>query len=152
MRRGNARTWCVIVGTASGLLALGIQFVPPEYPLDNPPSEATIAGPEPVVRVLRRACFDCHSNETRWPWYAHVAPISWMIAVDVAGGRSRMNLSEWEGLRVGFRRRFARKIVERIEKGEMPLPRYLWLHPAARVSPEELELLRAWRDELNAAR
>ncbi len=140
-------------GAAVGLVAaVAIQFVPPEYPLDNPPAEATIAGPPRIVALLRRACFDCHSHETRWPWYARVAPVSWMIAADVAGGRSRMNFSQWESLREGFKRRYARKIVERIEKGEMPLPRYLWLHPRARVGAEELELLRAWRDALNAGR
>lgn len=139
----------VVLGvTVGGLLAL--QLVPPQYPRDNPPSEATIAGPPEVVRILRRSCFDCHSHETDWPFYAWIAPISWRLAADVAGARSRLNFSEWENLRAGFRRRNARKIVERIEKGEMPMPEYLWLHPAAAVSPEELDTLRAWRDRLQA--
>lgn len=125
-----------------------IQFVPPEFPRDNPPVEASIEGPQEVVRVLRRACYDCHSNETEWPFYAWVAPASWWVTEDVAGGRSRLNLSEWEELREAKKRRHARKIVERTEAGEMPMPRYLLLHPGARLSEEELALLRAWRDEL----
>ena len=104
------------------------------------------------MEVLRQSCFDCHSNETRWPWYAYVAPASWVVTSDVAGARSRLNFSEWEGLRDGFKRRFSRKMVERIEAREMPMPKYLWLHRDARVGAEELELLRAWRDGLNADR
>lgn len=129
-----------------GLMAL--QLVPPEYPRDNPPATATIEGPPEVVRILRRSCFDCHSHETDWPVYSWIAPASWWVTADVAGGRSRLNFSEWENLRAGFRRRNARKIVERIEKREMPLPHYLWLHPGARVSEDELETLRRWRDRL----
>lgn len=138
--------WVAIAVAVGGI---GLQFVPLEYPPDNPPAEATISGPAPVVELLRRSCFDCHSNETRWPFYAYVAPLSWGVTGDVAGARSRMNFSEWEGLRAGFKRRFSRKIVERVENREMPLPRYLWLHWNARVTDQELEVLRAWRDELN---
>lgn len=134
---------CVL---AVGMLVL--QLVPPEFPRDNPPAEATIQGPAEVVRILQQSCFDCHSHETEWPFYAWIAPASWWVTEDVAGGRSRLNFSEWENLREGFRRRHARRIVERIENGEMPLPRYLWLHPSARVSEEQLDVLRAWRDDL----
>ena len=141
--------WVAIVVAVGGI---GLQLVPLEYPPDNPPAEATISGPAPVVELLRRTCVDCHSNETRWPFYAYVAPLSWGVTGDVAAARSRMNFSEWEGLRAGFKRRFSRKIVERVEKREMPLPRYLWLHWNARVTDQELEVLRAWRDELNGNR
>lgn len=138
----------IVVAVGAG----GLQLVPLEYPRDNPAAGATISGPAPVVELLRRACFDCHSNETRWPFYSYVAPLSWGVTSDVAAARSRMNLSEWEDLRAGFKRRFARKIVERVENREMPLPRYLWLHWNARVNDQELEVLRAWRDELNGNR
>lgn len=137
-------------GLTAVVLLAAIQFVPPEFERDNPPASAPIEGPSEVVEVLRRACFDCHSNETRWPLYAWVAPISWSVAADVAGGRSRLNFSEWQELRIGHQKRHSRKIVERVEKGEMPLPRYRLIHRSARVSESELELLRAWRDMLNA--
>lgn len=142
-----------LILAAAGLgaaLLLALQAVPPEFPRDNPPASATIAGPAEVVEILRSSCFDCHSNETVWPWYAWIAPASWTVTEDVAGGRSRLNFSEWEDLREGFQRRHARKVVERIEAGEMPMPRYLWLHPGAAVSDEQLQVLRAWRDDLLA--
>lgn len=131
------------------VLFIAVQFVPHDGARDNPPSTATISGPPEVVAILRQVCFDCHSNETQWPFYSYVAPMSWFVIADVAGARSRMNFSEWEELRVGFQKRFARKIVERIEAGEMPLWQYRAVHWRARISPEQLDTLRAWRDELN---
>lgn len=131
------------------VLLIAVQFVPRDAARDNPPSTKMISGPPEVVEILRQACFDCHSNETRWPFYAYVAPMSWLVTSDVAGARSRLNFSEWEGLRVGFKKRFTRKIVERIEAGEMPLWQYRAVHWGARVSPEQLGTLRAWRDEFN---
>ena len=132
-------------------LLIAVQFVSPDTPRDNPPSPATISGPPQVVAILRQVCFDCHSNETRWPFYSYVAPMSWLVTADVAGARSRLNFSEWEDLRIGFRKRFSRKIVERIEAGEMPLWQYRAVHWGARISNAQLRVLRAWRDELNPA-
>jgi hypothetical protein len=129
--------------------AVVVQFVPLAAARDNPPATATITGPPEVVAILRAACFDCHSNETHWPLYAYVAPSSWLVVADVAGGRSRMNFSEWEDLRLGFQKRFARKIVERVEAGEMPLWQYRLVHGSARLSTPALATLRNWRDELN---
>jgi hypothetical protein len=140
---------------AKAALALGLgilialQFVPREETRDNPPATGTIEGPPAVVSILRQSCFDCHSNETQWPAYAYVAPASWLVLADVSGGRSRLNFSEWGSLRVGFQKRFSRKIVERIEADEMPLWQYRLAHWGAKITPEELEVLRAWRDDLN---
>jgi len=131
------------------VLLIAVQFVPRDVKRDNPPSTAMISGPPEVVEILRQACFDCHSNETDWPFYAYVAPMSWLVIADVAGARSRLNFSEWEGLRLGFQKRFTRKIVERVQAGEMPLWQYRALHWEARISPEQLGVLRAWRDDLN---
>lgn len=137
--------------TLAILLGLFIvaQLLPMGAARDNPPPSATISGPPEVVAILRHSCFDCHSNETRWPLYAYVAPMSWLVTTDVAGARSRLNFSEWEDLRIGFRKRFARKVVERIEAGEMPLWQYRLMHWRAGVSAEQLDTLRAWRDRLN---
>lgn len=126
----------------------GLQLVPLEFARDSPPETAPLQGPAGVVAILRHSCYDCHSNQTRWPWYAWTAPASWGVTEDVAGGRARLNFSQWEGLREGVQRRNARKIVEEIEHGNMPMPRYLWLHPDARVAPEDLQRLINWRDSL----
>ena len=131
------------------LLLIAVQFVPLGAERDNPPSAATIGGPPEVVEILRGACFDCHSNETHWPFYSYVAPMSWLVTGDVAGGRSRLNFSDWEELRSGFQKRFARRIVERVEAGEMPLWQYRTVHWGATISADQLNTLRAWRDDLN---
>ncbi len=138
-----------LVLTVLLVLIVAVQFVPRGTLPGNPPATATIGGPPEVVAILRQSCFDCHSNETRWPFYSYVAPMSWLVVADVAGGRSRLNFSEWEDLRVGFRKRFARKVVERVEAGEMPLWQYRAVHWGARLSPQQLTTLRGWRDELN---
>jgi len=141
------------VAKAALALVLGglivVQFVPLKAPRDNPEVTATIASPPAVVSILRTACFDCHSNETYWPFYAYLAPASWLVTEDVAGGRSRLNFSEWDDLRIGFQKRFARKIVERVEAGEMPLWQYRLVHWDATLSAEQIATLRAWRDDLN---
>ena len=61
----------------------------------NPPLKEDLAAPPHIKTLLRRACYDCHSNETRWPWYTYIAPVSWLILHDVERGRQELNFSEW---------------------------------------------------------
>ncbi|NKB89649.1 MAG: heme-binding protein [Acidobacteria bacterium] len=141
----------VRIGALVGLVLLVVlQFVPGDAELTEGPSTALIVGPSAVVRILEASCLDCHSNQTSWPLYSYIAPASWLVTADVAGGRSRLNFSEWEELRLGFQKRFSRKVVERIEADEMPPWQYRLGHWGASITQEELEVLRAWRDELNA--
>ena len=115
---------------AAGVVALAIQFVPVSR--GNPPVVRELVWDSPATRAIaRNACYDCHSNETRWPWYAHVAPVSWLVANDVKNARERLNFSEISGDdRVGI-------LVKRITKGEMPPSDYLLMHAAARLSEAE---------------
>jgi hypothetical protein len=85
---------------------------------------------------MERACFDCHSNETKWPAYAYIAPISWLVVNDVQEGREKYNLSDWADNPIE-----AEEMIEEIEEGKMPLPNYLILHPEARLSAAEKKLL-----------
>ena len=140
-----------IVGALLLAALVVVQFVPGDAELTEGPSTALISGPPEVVTILAASCFDCHSNQTEWPLYSYVAPASWLVTADVAGGRSRLNFSEWEDLRLGFQKRFSRKIVERVEADEMPLWQYRLGHWGSAITPEELEVLRAWRDEINAS-
>ena len=78
------------------VIFLGIQFIPVER--TNPPVETTRVGSEPIMKVFRNACFNCHSNETEWPWYGKVAPFSWLVARDVNRGREALNFSTWNRL------------------------------------------------------
>ncbi|MCC6617148.1 MAG: heme-binding domain-containing protein [Anaerolineae bacterium] len=95
----------------------------------NPPVERTIDWDSPETEALARAaCFDCHSNETRWPWYSYVAPMAFLVTHDVNEGREEMNFSSMRGRLEG------REMAEKIERGEMPLAVYLPLHPEANLS------------------
>ncbi len=98
---------------------------------DNPPVTQIIAWESPETEQLARvACFDCHSNETKWPWYSFVAPVSFMIDHNVTNGRSAVNLSTYDTLN-------GREFARQIRNGEMPPAAYLALHPEARLTEEQ---------------
>lgn len=122
-----------------GALALAgiIQLVPYGRGHTNPPVTAEPAWDSAATRDLaKRACFDCHSNETEWPWYSHVAPVSWLVQRDVDEGRSELNFSEWNRPQ-----KRARKAAKEVREGEMPLWFYLPTHPQARLSDAEKQAL-----------
>ena len=112
----------------------------------NPPVVSDLVAGEAVRAILRRSCYDCHSNETDWRFYAYVAPISWMVTDDVEHARARLNFSEWGRYSREKRRAKAREILEEIETAEMPPNRYALVHRGARPDAGEIELLRRWAD------
>lgn len=117
-----------------------LQFLPIGSKPSNPPVLAEPTWDSPQTRALaKRACFDCHSNETVWPWYSYIAPVSWLVTKDATEGRQRLNFSEWGKTRAGRAR--ADEVVELIQSGEMPLPIYLSMHPEANLSPTEKQQL-----------
>jgi len=119
-----------------------IQLVPVDR--SNPPVTGEVDAPQPVMEVLRRACYDCHSHETRWPWYAYVAPVSWLVAHDVEEARRHVDLSAWDAYPPLQRAEKSRRCWEEVREGEMPLPIYLAAHPDARLTDRDRETLRAW--------
>lgn len=122
----------LLVGS-SFLVFLFLQLIPYGRNHHNPPVIAEPAWDSPQTRAyFFRACADCHSNETVWPWYSNIAPISWLIQRDVDEGRKAFNISEW-----GVRENEGEEAAKLVESGEMPLPIYLPLHPEARLSPQE---------------
>lgn len=123
------------------VLAL-IQVVRPSR--SNPPVTADLQAPPEVKDVLRRACYDCHSNETRWPWYSHVAPVSWLLSHDVQDGREELNFSAWGSLSAPEQEEQRGKIAESIAEGDMPPWYYVPMHPDARLSATDRSLLNAW--------
>ena len=125
------------------LLALIVaQFVPVER--SNPPVEAEVPAPANVRAVLHRACYDCHSNETRWPWYSHVAPVSWLVAHDVHEARKHLNFSTWNQYNPKRQTRKLNEVWEEVDEGEMPLSYYLAVHRDAALSDADRALLREW--------
>jgi hypothetical protein len=129
------------------LLALAVvvvvaQFIPAER--TNPPVESELQAPPAVQAILRRACYDCHSNQTSWPWYSYVAPASWLVTHDVSEGRDHLNFSSWGRLRPRRRAQLVTAIWDEVEAGRMPLRQYLLAHPAARLDGEDRRILREW--------
>lgn len=124
------------------LVLVGIQLVPVDQM--NPPAVADAELPEDVKRILERSCYDCHSNETRWPWYSQVAPVSWLVTYDVHEAREHLNFSRWDSLSSKDQAEDMEEVWEEVEEGEMPLWFYLPLHPEARLSAGDLEVLRRW--------
>ncbi len=139
------------------LMVLVIQVVPAPFRIETAGSEtshsveADPSVPAPVKAVLRRACMDCHSEQTRVPWYGRVAPVSWMLARDVGKGREAMNLSRWLQERPSMRMALAAIACEDVRSGRMPPPAYSMMHPEARLSPRDIEALCKWSEELMAA-
>jgi hypothetical protein len=95
---------------------------------------ARTAVPAPVMSTLRRACFDCHSNETRWPWYSKLPVASWLLEQDVKAARGQLNFSRWAQYNPFDRADLLDKVCGLATAGKMPLPRYLMLHHEARLS------------------
>lgn len=117
-----------------------IQLVPVDR--TNPPVVSDLEAPFEVKEILKRSCYDCHSNEVDWPWYSYVAPVSWLVAYDVKEGREELNFSEWN--KYSADAEMKEEIVEEIAEGEMPLPIYLITHKNATVSEHELAKLKQW--------
>jgi len=128
-----------------------LQFTNP--PRTNPPVApgrdlmATNPPPPEIAALLHGACYDCHSDETRWPWYSHIAPVSWLVAGDVKDGRERMNFSDWpRELPERAAKRLGR-ISEEVGYHDMPPAKYTLLHPEARLTADQRQQLIHWADQ-----
>lgn len=131
---GAGLTFIIVIG--------GIQLVPVER--SNPAVRSDVGAPAEVDAVLRRACYDCHSNETRWPWYSHVAPASWFMTDHVEHARGDLNFSEWPAFDLVAQDLAFQDIEEQIRKDEMPLSSYTLIHRNARLSVRDREILLEW--------
>lgn len=126
--------WNLVRWTGVALLVvlLAIQLYPYGRDHSNPPVQQTIAWDSPRTEQLARdACFDCHSNETEWPWYSNVAPVSWWVQQHVDEGRNELNYSEPSGMEE------ADESAESVQEGSMPPTYYTITHPEARLSDQE---------------
>ncbi len=127
----------VSVVLAIVVLFIAIQLVPYGHAHMNPPVQAEPNWDSPQTRELaQRACFDCHSNQTVWPWYSNVAPVSWLIQHDVDEGRARLNFSEWNRAQ-----REARGAGRTVQRGSMPPSYYITIHPSAKLTSTEAQAL-----------
>jgi hypothetical protein len=121
---------------------IGIQFI--KIDKTNPPVTADLNAPAEVRTILRNACYDCHSNETIWPWYSKVAPVSWMIENHVKDGRGNLNFSEWEKYSDTKKTEMKKEIWEQINSSEMPLQMYTYLHSKSNLDIMKKKLIQDW--------
>ncbi|MBF6571021.1 MAG: heme-binding domain-containing protein [Candidatus Binataceae bacterium] len=131
-----------IAGVACIAAAVAVQLVPVER--TNPPSLGTLAAPPEIEATLKRACYDCHSSATRWPWYSHVAPVSWLVVRDVNLGRKEVNFSAWGRYYPVTRRRKLEWIGRALRDGKMPPWNYRLMHPDARLTAADQAALEQW--------
>lgn len=134
-----------------GLVAIFIviQFFRPtkndSSAVTNPMSAKYPMSPE-VETIFKDACYNCHSNKTEYPWYAEVQPVAWWLANHVNEGKQHLNFDEFTSRRIAYQNHKLEEIGEMVEKKEMPLPSYTWLglHPEARLSEAQRELIIQW--------
>jgi hypothetical protein len=128
-----------------GVLAVaGAQLIP--VPRTNPQIETEVPVSAELAAVLRRSCFDCHSNETVWPWYSRVAPVSWLVARDVYEGREHLNYSTWNRRSAEEQAEAIHESWEHAVEGDMAPWYYEMMHARARLSEADLALLRSWAE------
>lgn len=119
-----------------------LQLVPVER--KNPPTSGEIQVPVHIRSILQRACWDCHSHQTRWPWYSKIAPISWLVVHDVEEGRKELNFSLWTTYNTKKMRKKLDEIEEEISNNKMPPTLYTWLHTQAHLTPQDKKQLKQW--------
>jgi len=128
----------------AGVLLGGAQCV--RFARTNPPVQGDLAAPAEVQRILRNACYDCHSNQTIWPWYSVVAPASWLVHHEVDGGRRRLNFSDWADYASDpdTAAQKLSEIAKFVANGDMGPWYYRLLHPKARLTAAQRDLVIAW--------
>lgn len=104
---------------------------------DNPP-------PVEIANILHAACYDCHSDNTQWPWYSHVAPFSWWLVEHVEAARDELNFSEWAHDDPAYASKMWRRISKVVRDGEMPMPSYTWIHARSRLTAAQRTALADW--------
>ncbi len=135
-------------GLALAAVFVGMQFLRPDR--TNPPVDETrtlyarLSVPEDIKSILERSCMDCHSNTTRWPWYSNIAPASWIVAHDVNEAREHLNLSDFAQYRSLRAVGKMDMMCENMQDGLMPLPKYLTMHPDARLTSEDINRFCDW--------
>jgi hypothetical protein len=148
------KTWLKRMLIALPILFVMMQLYRPAR--TNPPEDAarTIFADAEVwsdaPRSIERACVDCHTNRTRWPWYASVAPASWLVVGDVNEGREHMNLSDWAAYDRPQKSGMLADICKEVKAEAMPLPIYLPLHPEAKLTDAERQEICAWVERARA--
>jgi hypothetical protein len=144
------KRWHYLLG-GPVLLLLIIQLVPNELPavVDTNPGDIIQSGivSEEVASLLKVSCYNCHSNETEYPWYSYVAPSSWLVARDVRLARAELNFSEWVEMDMLDQLAALDDITDEVKSGEMPMGIYTLIHPSAKLDERQRDLIITWAEE-----
>ncbi len=136
----------VIIGLV--VLVAAIQFIPVSY--TNPPAADPVVFTDPKAeQIAKKACYDCHSNNTRYPWYSNFQPVAWWLDSHINEGKEELNFSEYGKRTLVKRAKKLRKIAEEVEEGEMPLKSYTWIHKDARLTDQEKKIVIDWANNLS---
>ncbi len=134
------------------LAMVAIQFFRPDrfYSAEMTPDDINkkMQIPGNVQGIFKRSCYDCHSNQTFWPWYSNIAPVSWLVADDVTKGRKKMNFSEWGKMSQPKQEKKLTDICDEITDDKMPLPKYLVIHKDATLSKADKDAICGWINSL----
>lgn len=138
------------IGISLVVILIGIQFIPANLPSTTAENPSDIMHGNlvdaDVVQLLKKSCYDCHSNETKYPWYSSVAPVSWLVARDVRAGREELNFSTWSEY---DQRKMLSKldnIATEVNEGNMPMPIYTLIHGSAKLDDKQRQLIVAWTE------
>lgn len=126
------------------IVLVGIQFIPVER--TNPPVKSDLTAPKEIKEILKRACYDCHSNETNWVWYTKIAPSSFLAVSDVNDARKHLNFSEWGTLENNKQKKLKEEIWEEIREEQMPLWQYKIFHNESKLTQQDKNLIRNWAE------
>ncbi|HMH21191.1 MAG TPA: heme-binding domain-containing protein [Puia sp.] len=133
---------------------IGIQFIRPDPNSSSAISANDItlhcAVPDTVLALLKRSCYDCHSNNTVYPWYDRVQPVAWWLQYHVNHGKHSLNFSEFAGYAMEKQGKKLKAVSEEVREGGMPLDSYLWIHSYASLSPGEKAVIAGWADSLRS--
>jgi hypothetical protein len=144
----NLKKTVKIFVVSFGVIVILIQFIQPNR--SNPEVDTALTlkselNPPPYISsLLERGCKDCHSNETHWPFYAYVAPVSWLVTYDVSEGRKHFNMSEWGKYKTKRKYQKLSGIYQEVKDNSMPLPKYLIMHAEAKFTDAERDSLSSW--------
>jgi hypothetical protein len=129
---------------------IGAQFIRPDRTNPpTPPGTSLIGKATPqVAKILDRSCRDCHSNDTRWPWYTNLVPVSWLVASDVHEGRDHFNFSMWTTYDSDEQDKLLNGMCALPKRHRMPLPKYLLIHKDATLSDADIATLCAWTESM----
>jgi hypothetical protein len=125
-----------------------IQFIARPEKISEPVNENDIISvleiEGPIATMLKSACYDCHSDQPRYPWYASLAPVSWKIGEHIEEGRDELNFSKWATFSAKRRDHKLEEMVEEVEGGKMPQPNYVRMHSEAKLTDEQVASLKTW--------